>query len=122
MKYTEFGQYFKILRIKHQEVLNDAKSFLNVSSAFISAVECGKKPIPSDWYGKIVAHYKLNKKEQEELQTAINNSAKSIKIDITNASPEVKNLALQFQRSFENLDEETANEILKIFERNHYGL
>lgn len=43
MSYTEFGEYFRILRIKHHEVLNDAKKFLGVSTAFISSVECGKK-------------------------------------------------------------------------------
>lgn len=45
MAYTEFGEYFRILRIKNREVLADAKGFLNVSTAFISAVECGKKQI-----------------------------------------------------------------------------
>lgn len=118
MNYTQFGEYFKILRIKHHEVLADAKDFLHVSSAFISSVECGKKPVPNDWFEKIVAHYNLNQKEQKELREAIEKSAKTIKVDLLNATETQKNVAIQFQRSFGDLDDQTANEILEILKRN----
>ena len=118
MKFTEFGEYFRILRIKHKEVLKDASRFLEVSCAFISSVECGKKTIPEEWYGKIVAHYNLNEKQQNELRDVIDRSAKSIKFNIENVTPTQKDLVVQFQRSFDDLDEETANEILDILKRN----
>ena len=118
MKYTEFGEYFKILRIKHREVLKDASKFLGVSCAFISSVECGKKAIPEEWFDKIVKHYNLKEKQQKELKNAIEMSAKTIKINIENVMPVQKDLAVQFQRSFTELDEETANEILEILNRN----
>jgi len=118
MSFSEFGEYFKILRIKHREVLADAKSFLGVSSAFISAVECGKKQIPADWHEKIVNHYRLNQKQSLELKDAIERSQKAIKIDVERATATQKNLAIQFQRSFDDLDDEAAEEIRKILERN----
>lgn len=118
MKFTEFGEYFRILRIKHKEVLKDASEFLNVSCAFISSVECGKKSIPEEWFEKMVNHYNLNEKQQKELRTAIDRSAKTIKFSIENVTPTQKDLAVQFQRSFDELDEETANEILEILKRN----
>lgn len=118
MGYTEFGELFRILRIKHHEVLADVKSFLGVSSAFISSVECGKKPIPSDWFEKLSNHYNLSKKEQDELAYAIDVSKKALKIDISTASATQKSVAIQFQRSFDGLDEKTANEIMEILERN----
>lgn len=118
MRFTEFGEYFRILRLKHHEVLKDASDFLGVSCAFISSVECGKKSIPDDWFIKIVDHYKLNVKEQKELRKSIDNSAKIVKVNIENMPRAQKELAVQFQRSFEELDEETANEILKILMRN----
>ena len=117
MKFTEFGEYFKILRIKHKEVLKDASTFLGVSCSFISAVECGKKSIPEDWFDKLVLHYGLNKGEQNQLMDAIERSAKSIKVNVENRTPTQKVLAFQFQRSFEELDDETAEEILKILNR-----
>lgn len=118
MTLTEFGEYFRILRIKHKEILKDASKFLNVSCAFISSVECGKKTIPEDWFDKITEHYGLNEKQQNELQAAIDKSAKMLKVNIENVTPTQKDLAVQFQRSFDELDEETANEILEILKRN----
>ena len=117
MAYTEFGEFFRILRIKNHEVLADAKEFLDVSTAFISSVECGKKAIPNDWFEKITVHYNLSPKDQAKLRSTIDNSKKSIKIDLVSANSLQKEVALQFQRSFDEDDEETLKEIQKILER-----
>lgn len=117
MAYTEFGEYFKILRIKNHEVLADAKEFLGVSTAFISSVECGKKQIPDDWSTKIAKHYNLSSNEQIELNDVIAKSKKSIKIDLISANNLKKTVALQFQRSFDDMDDETMKEIQKLLER-----
>ncbi|MGL4948811.1 MAG: XRE family transcriptional regulator [Anaeroplasmataceae bacterium] len=117
MTYTEFGEYFKILRIKNHEVLADAKEFLGVSSAFISAVECGKKQVPEDWFDKIVKHYNLSLTEQNELKDSMDKSLKSIKIDFSEANPLQKKVALQFQRSFDTIDEKTFKEIQELLKR-----
>lgn len=118
MKFTEFGEYFRILRIKHKEVLKDASAFLGVSCAFISSVECGKKAIPEDWFDKIVRHYGLNENQKNELREAIDKSAKTVKLNIEHVAPTKKELIIQFQRSFSELDDETVNEILEILKRN----
>ena len=117
MAYTEFGEYFRILRIKHHEVLADVKEFLGVTSAFISAVECGKKKVPEDWIDKIVNHYSLNDNEKQQLIDSIEKSKNSINIDIASSTPEQKSFALQFQRSFKDLDEESMKDIQMILDR-----
>lgn len=116
MSYTKFGENFKILRIKNKEVLADAKEFLGCSTAFISAVECGKKQVPEDWFEKIVKHYDLSYEEQQELKESIEETKKSVKIDLSNASAFHKTIALQFQRSFDDLDDEQMREIQKVLE------
>lgn len=116
MAYTEFGEYFRILRIKHHEVLADAKEFLGVSTAFISSVECGKKNVPDDWVGKIAIHYDLSDKEIGELERAIAKSKKTLKIDLSAASILKKSVALQFQRSFQDADDETMRKIQELLE------
>lgn len=117
MEYTEFGEFFRILRIKNHEVLADAKKFLGVSTAFISSVECGKKNVPEDWFKKITRHYKLNEMEQQSLFEAIEKSKKSLKLDLSVASTLQKQVALQFQRSFYDVDDETLKEIQRLLER-----
>lgn len=118
MNYTPFGEYFRILRIKHHEVLNDAKEFLGVTCAYISSVECGKRAVPSDWKDKIIEHYNLNEKEIVELEESIIKSATSIKLGLVNTNSVQRNVAIQFQRSFDNLDDESAKQIIEILERN----
>ena len=62
MSYTKFGEFVRILRIKHHEVMGDMAQMLNTSLPFLSAVENGKKNVPSEWLEKIVSYYNLNKK------------------------------------------------------------
>jgi transcriptional regulator with XRE-family HTH domain len=121
MNYTPFGEFFRMLRIKHHEILSDASDLLRVSSAYVSSVECGKRPVPEEWVKIIIDHYKLNEKEQKELADAVERSKTSIKINLSAATYPQRTAAIQFQRSFDDMDDETANEILKIIERNNKG-
>lgn len=118
MNYTPFGVLFRTLRIKHNEVLSDASKFLNVTSAYISSVECGKRPVPDEWAALIIAHYRLNQAEISELNQAIEESKTSIKINLSHSGAAQRSAAIQFQRSFDEMDDETANKILKIIARN----
>ena len=61
MSYTKYGEYIRILRIKYHEVMGDLANVLDTSLPFMSAVENGKKNVPSAWIPKIIEH--LVKKE-----------------------------------------------------------
>lgn len=43
MGYTKFGEFVRILRIKHHEIMGDMARMLGTSLPFLSAVETGKK-------------------------------------------------------------------------------
>lgn len=118
MNYTPFGMFFRTLRIKHNEILSDASKFLNVTGAYISSVECGKRPVPEEWADLITNHYDLDQAEISEMNKAIEESKTSIKINLSNSGSAQRSVAIQFQRSFDEMDDDTANEILKIIERN----
>ena len=83
MKYTQFGEYFRILRIKHHEVLFDATKYLKVTSAYISSVEHGDREIPTEWRTKITSIYNLNSEEVKELNEAYFNTPSSKKISLS---------------------------------------
>lgn len=117
MKYTSFGEFYKILRIKHHETLRDASKLLGISSAFISSVECGKRPVPEDWYNIISKHYSLSSAEQLQLKDAIDSSQTIVKLGLLNATLQQRKVAVAFQRSFDNLNEEVANELLEILNK-----
>ena len=74
MAYTKFGEFVRVLRIKHHEVMGDMAEMLGTSLPFLSAVENGKKNVPAEWIEKITVHYNLTKQEKEELVNSIEES------------------------------------------------
>ena len=114
MAYTRYGEFMRILRVKFHEVMGDTAELLGVKLPFVSAVENGKSNVPEEWYKKIVDHYNLSQAEQKELRDAIEESKTQMKINLVNTNGVKRKMALQFQRSFEGIDEETAKKIIKM--------
>lgn len=112
--YTRFGEFMRIKRIKHHEMMSDIAEVLDVSVPFLSTVENGKKNVPAKWFTIISEHYALNDDEQAELKDAIDSSKTQIKLDLSDSSPYQRKAALQFARSFRKIDENTAKRILEL--------
>ena len=119
MSYTRFGEYMRILRVKHHEVMGDIAKLLGVSTPFLSAVENGKKNVPAEWFAVIAEHYDLTDEEQSELREAIENSKTQIKLNLSGFSAYQREAALQFARSFGDIDENTAQKILELLKRSN---
>ena len=117
MGYTKYGEFIRILRVKHHEVMGDTAKLFGVKVPFVSAVESGKKNVPETWIPTLIEHYNLSAEEQIELLEAIEESKTQIKLNLFEAATHQRRLALQFQRSFENLDEETANAIFNLLKK-----
>lgn len=94
MAYTSFGEFVRILRIKRHEVMGDMAKVLNVKVSFLSAVENGKKNVPSEWAEKIAMAYSLNDSEKDELYQAIEESRTQYKIPAINAGIAQRRAAL----------------------------
>lgn len=121
MSYTKFGEALRILRVKHHEVMGDLAKVLGVAVPFLSAVETGKKNVPGSWVETIARHYSLSPEEQSALSDAAAESKTQMKLDLRNASSFQRSTALQFARSFEDIDEDTAQKIAKLLERKGKG-
>ncbi len=118
MAYTKFGEFMRVLRVKNHEVMGDIAVLLEVSLPFLSAVENGKKNVPNEWIKKIVEHYSLKGEEVSELLEVIEQSKTQIKLDLKAASSYQRTAALQFSRSFEGMDDDTAKKIMELLENN----
>ena len=114
MAYTKFAEFLRILRVRNHENMGDTAKLLGVNIAFVSAVESGKKNVPEDWVDKIVQHYNLNEQEKAKLIRAVEDSKTISKINLVSAPSFKRQVALQFQRSFDEIDEETARKILEL--------
>lgn len=116
MAYTSFGEFVRILRIRNHEVMGDMAKFLGTSVAFLSSVENGKKNVPIHWASQIADHYRLTDLEIAELNRAIEESKTQMKLILTGSSNIKRSMALQVARSFDGMDDETAEKIIKLLE------
>ena len=114
MAYTSFGEYVRILRIKHHQVMGDMAKILGTTTPYLSAVENGRKNVPQEWIAKIEEHYNLDSAEKRKLRNAVEESRVQYKIVPKNAGMTQRKAAVQFARSFDGMDDETAEKIIAL--------
>ena len=112
---TKFGKMLRKMRIDRDELLRDMADKLNVTVAYLSAVENGNREVPDTWIEIIANEYNLANEEIAELQEAAYENKNSVKIDIQKT--EDKELVLSFARSFKQLSNGDVNEIQTILKR-----
>ena len=117
MGYTKFGEFMRIQRVKNHEVMVDTAKLFGVKLPFVSTVESGRRNVPEEWIPVLIEHYNLTPAEQAELLEAVEHSKTQMKINLTSANNTQRRLAVQFQRSFEKLDEDTAAAIIELLNK-----
>lgn len=114
---TSLGRFLRELRLNHGEKLKTMAERLGVSSAFLSAVENGKKKMPDSWNEKLTDLYNLSDVQKEYLQRAVIESGETVELNLKNSSMGNRELAISFARHFDTLDEETSQKIFEILKR-----
>lgn len=108
---TSFGKELRKIRIDKGEILKNMADKLQITSSYLSAIECGKRKIPSDFIDKLVHLYGLTEVEKEKLTEMEEESCKVITLTFDEISLEKKEVAIKFARIFKEL---SSNEIEKI--------
>lgn len=114
---TRIGDFLRNLRMSHNQRLKDMAELLGVSSAFLSAVENGKKSMPEPWLKKLTLEYGLSNEQTEEIRDAALESQNAIALNLKKASPINRELAVSFARQFDEMDEETSKMILQVLKK-----
>lgn len=114
MKTTAFGRFLRKLRIDHGMIMKDLADVLKVSSAYLSALELGKKSISEKNIIAIVEHFDLSSKEIAELRYAASISQPSVKIDLTGNTNEQRELAVSFARRYQEISPEEQQRLLEL--------
>ena len=115
---TEFGRALRKLRLDESEILRDMAVKLGISTAYLSAIENGKRPIPRGFIDSISDAYTLGDDERKELKRAIDKSLVDIEIDLEGKQGARREAALIFARSFDDMDDNTAQKIIEMLKRN----
>ena len=115
---TEYGKFLRKLRIDQGQILKTMAEKLGVSSAFLSAVENGKKKIPKTWEEKLVKEYKLDGEQLAELRRSQQASQQLIEINLEMLTDAQKDIAFAFARSLERFDTQDLSKLAKFFNKN----
>lgn len=91
-KLTVFGQFTRKLRVDHDELLKDMAERIDVTPAYLSAVELGDRNVPYDWVGRIIDSYKLTIEQVQVLTRAVSHSRVYDRLDIRHLSIDDKRL------------------------------
>ena len=114
--YTRFGETLRILRTKEHENMQDVAAVLKTSSPTLCMVERGKANVPSAWLPRLKEHYNLTEDELKSLEQQAIESRIFYKINTSNKSRVIRELAYKFAKCFDTLSEEQAKSLLDILE------
>lgn len=118
MSMNPFGKEARKLRIDHDLLLKDVADRLEVSPAFLSAVEAGRKAIPPGFVNRVAEAMGLNSEERMRLQVAADRSAREQKITFgSQTSTVARETASMLARNFDSLTEEDFKKIRAVLER-----
>ncbi|WP_127143768.1 helix-turn-helix domain-containing protein [Pelagibacterium montanilacus] len=104
---TPLGQKLRRMRAERGIALKDMAAALKVSSAYLSALEHGRRGKPT-WYlvQRIIAYFNVIWDEAEELQRLAEISDPKISIDTGGLAPEATELTNRLAQSIGTLSEE----------------
>lgn len=111
---TEFGRLIRKIRIDRSLLLKEMADRLGVTSAYLSAVELGKKNIPQDLVNKICEVFNLKPEEKIQLNESVESSQPNLKIDLTSSTAEQRELVLHFARKYDGLSIDKLNKIKEL--------
>lgn len=113
---TEFGKFLRKLRIDNDELMFDMAKKLEVSAAFLSSVENGKKKPPKDWESKIAHFYSLKDSQKMEWERVFFIALNSKELDMEQFSGGTKDFMLEFARKVDGLSENDTQKIKKMLD------
>lgn len=101
---TPFGKALRQLRMERGLKLLDVAEALGVSSAYVSAIETGRKPIPDGFVSQIGRALKLSEEERNKLRRAADRTRKEVRVEKLQENQ--RELVAAFARKFDDLPDE----------------
>lgn len=112
---TPFGERVRALRDKRGVTLKEMADELHISSAYLSALEHGKRGRPSpQLIRQICGYFGIIWEEAEELERLAGLSHPKITVDTAGLSPQATELANRLANAIHTLDQESIARLLDV--------
>ena len=120
---TPFGEKMRKLRADRAITLKQMSAAIGVSSAYLSALEHGKRGRPG-WHliQRIIAYFNIIWDEAEEVTRLARISHPRITIDTSGLNPLATELANRLADDIGKLEPQTLNELLTVLSAKKQGL
>lgn len=112
---TELGKELRKLRIDLGETLMDMSNRLNVSSAFLSAIETGRKRIPDDFLERLSEKYSEVERDRNKYEVLINQARREVRWVISGDKEEAE-IATALARKFRTMDASARKKLKKFID------
>lgn len=110
---SKFGIYVREIRKKSNDSLRTMAKKLDVSAAFLSSMEVGRKMIPNEYVEKISNLYNLSEEERDKLEDSINETNNRVSLELEKMNEGQKEISLMFSRKIKNADPELIEKLRK---------
>lgn len=111
------GKFLRHIRVDESENLREMAEKLEVSSAFLSAVEVGKKQVPKSWGSRIAQLYGLSGDKEKELLNAIDETNGKVVIELDKICPERGELSMMFARTISGANQQTLEQLRTLLKK-----
>ena len=111
---TLFGKALRKLRIDRGLLLKNMADDLGYSSAFLSAIETGRKKIPEGFLMRLISLYSLSDGEAHHLKEAAEVSVNEICFNLKGLRQDSIDLAVSFAKRFDSLSDEKRQQIVML--------
>ena len=120
---TPFGEKMRKFRVDRAITLKQMSSAIGVSSAYLSALEHGKRGRPG-WHliQRIIAYFNIIWDEAEEVTRLARISHPRITIDTSGLNPLATELANRLADDISKLEPQLLNELLTVLSAKRQGL
>lgn len=118
---TSFGKAVRKYRIDKGVILKEMADGVDVSIAYLSAVETGKKKAPRPLIEKIALYFDLDAGQKRTLIRLAEESQNEYKISVQGADTETRRLVASFARKFSTLTEEERKKMMKLMNTGDEG-
>lgn len=116
MNVTQLGKLIRKLRIDQGTTLRKMAETLDISSAYLSAIELGKRAVPNDFLSKLKENYKLSDLEYKNLKDSVESFSSTFTVNLQGANTQQKDVFVEFARMLDNLDSKDLKKINSILE------